>query len=160
MDLPEYLEKREDKDQALYEVVRDTPTTLYEYGRLLLRRKGVLFIAAVFGTSVGLLISMPRTRIFQAHTMLEIQRLNENLLNTGEISPTANSSDRQNTGEYGLFPFSGQSRTYSRYRRVWHQALPGSESTELEFMERIRVGCWPNVLSMAFEFEVKPGLAI
>jgi capsular exopolysaccharide synthesis family protein len=92
MDLPEYLEKREDKDQALYEVVRDTPTTLYEYGRLLLRRKGVLFIAAVFGTSVGLLISMPRTRIFQAHTMLEIQRLNENLLNTGEISPTANSA--------------------------------------------------------------------
>lgn len=92
MDLPEYLEKREDKDQALYGVVRDTPTTLYEYGRLLLRRKGVLLIAAVVGTSMGLLISMPRTRIYQAHTMLEIQRLNENLLNTGEISPTANSA--------------------------------------------------------------------
>lgn len=93
MDFPEYIEKREDKDQSdqsLYEVVRDTPTTLYEYGRLLLRRKGVLLIAAVLGTGVGLLISVPRTRIYQAHTMLEIQRLNENLLNTSEVSPTAN----------------------------------------------------------------------
>src|SRR5437870_3555650 len=65
------------------------PMTLFEYGRLLLRRKGVLLIAAVLGTSVGLLISMPRTRIYQAHTSLEIQGFNENLLNTREVNPAA-----------------------------------------------------------------------
>jgi len=65
------------------------PMTLFEYWRLLLRRKGVLLVAGVLGMSVGLLISMPRTRIYQAHTTLEIQNLNENLLNTREVNPAA-----------------------------------------------------------------------
>src|SRR5437667_11845063 len=65
------------------------PMTLFEYWRLLLRRKGVLLVAGVLGMSVGLLISMPRTRVYQAHTTLEIQNLNENLLNTREVNPAA-----------------------------------------------------------------------
>jgi succinoglycan biosynthesis transport protein ExoP len=74
------------------------PMTLFEYGRLLLRRKGVLLVAGVLGISAGLLISMPRTRIYQAHTTLEIQNLNENLLNTREINPAV-PSGATNAGE-------------------------------------------------------------
>ena len=72
-----------------YEVAIAPSATLFEYGRLLLQRKGVLLIAAVLGTGLGLLVSMPRTRVYQAHTTLEIQGFNENLLNTREVNPTA-----------------------------------------------------------------------
>jgi succinoglycan biosynthesis transport protein ExoP len=63
--------------------------TLFEYGLLVLRRKGVLLTAAVLGISAGLLISVPRTRIYEAHISLEIQGFNENLLNTREVNPSA-----------------------------------------------------------------------
>src|SRR2546425_9399058 len=65
------------------------PTSLFDYGQLLLRRKGTILIAAVLGVGLGLLVSVPRTRIYQAHTTLEIQGLNENLLNTREVNPAA-----------------------------------------------------------------------
>jgi capsular exopolysaccharide synthesis family protein len=65
------------------------PASLFEYWRLLFRRKGVLLIAGVLGASLGLLISVPQTPIYQARTTLEIQRLNENILNTREIDPSA-----------------------------------------------------------------------
>src|SRR5438876_5252246 len=89
MDFPEYGQKTQDNDHPnyTYETAFAPPTTLFEYGRLLLRRKGVLLVAGVLGISVGLLISMPRTRIYQAHTTLELQNLNENLLNTREVNP-------------------------------------------------------------------------
>src|ERR1700757_405636 len=88
----DFLEDKEARSHsALHQDGADVapPMTLFEYGRVLLRYKGVLLIAAVLGMGIGLLISYPRTRIYQAHTSLEIQGLNENLLNTREVNPTA-----------------------------------------------------------------------
>lgn len=68
------------------------PPSLFEYWRLLLRRKGTMVIATVLGTSLGLLVSVPRTPIFQARATLEIQGLNDNLLNTRDVNPTASSA--------------------------------------------------------------------
>src|SRR2546425_12092996 len=75
--------------ETAYDAAIPVPTSLFEYGQLLLRRKGTILIAAVLGTGLGLLVSVPRTRIYQAHTTLEIQGLNENLLNTREVNPAA-----------------------------------------------------------------------
>jgi polysaccharide biosynthesis transport protein len=83
MDFSEYKEGKLQNVDAAFAL----PMSLFEYFQLLLRRKGVLLVAAVLGTSAGLLISMPRTRIYQAHTTLEIQGFNENLLNTREVNP-------------------------------------------------------------------------
>jgi succinoglycan biosynthesis transport protein ExoP len=74
-----------------YEASFAPPASLFEYVHLVLRRKGLLLIAAVAGMSIGLLVSMPRTRIYQAHTTLEIQAFNENLLNTREVNPAVSS---------------------------------------------------------------------
>src|SRR6267142_1841540 len=75
-----------------YDAAILVPTSLFEYGQLLLRRKGTILIAAVLGTGLGLLVSMPRTKVYQARTTLEIQGLNENLLNTREVNPSAPST--------------------------------------------------------------------
>src|SRR5437879_9542840 len=85
----DFSEDKEAGSNSAYEAAVAPPMTLFEYGRLLLQRKGVLLIAAVLGTGLGLLVSMPRTRVYQAHTTLEIQGFNENLLNTREVNPTA-----------------------------------------------------------------------
>jgi succinoglycan biosynthesis transport protein ExoP len=85
----DFSEDKEAGSNSAYDVAVAPPMTLFEYGRVLLRHKGVLLIAAVLGMGIGLLISVPRTRIYQAHTSLEIQGLNENLLNTREVNPTA-----------------------------------------------------------------------
>src|SRR5882762_8712733 len=74
---------------SAYDDAMPLPTSLFEYGQVLLRRKGTILIAAVLGTGLGLLVSMPRTRIYQARTTLELQGLNENLLNTREVNPSA-----------------------------------------------------------------------
>src|ERR1051325_161221 len=95
MDFPEHAQKASENESSTYpyEAAFAPAATLFEYGRLLLRRKGVLLIAAVLGGSAGLLVSVPRTRIYQAHTTLEIQGLNENLLNTREVNPTIQSGN-------------------------------------------------------------------
>jgi succinoglycan biosynthesis transport protein ExoP len=106
MDFPEYKGRNEDNESLIrdmnpgrtdsdtvYEAAIAPPASLFEYGRLLMRRKGVLLIAAVLGMSMGLLVSMPRTRLYQARTTLEIQGVNENILNTREINPAVPSSN-------------------------------------------------------------------
>ncbi len=72
-----------------YEFNGASPVSLFDYWRLLLRRKGTLLIGGVLGAGLGLLISVPQTPIYQARTTLEIQRLNENVLNTRDIDPAA-----------------------------------------------------------------------
>jgi uncharacterized protein involved in exopolysaccharide biosynthesis len=76
-------------DQTAYEAVSGPPTSLFEYWHLFMKRKGTLLIAAVLGTCLGLLISLPRTPIYQARTTLEILGLNDNLLNTREVNPAS-----------------------------------------------------------------------
>src|SRR5438067_9659730 len=66
-----------------------SPAGIFDYWRVFLNRKGTVLIAAVLGTAVGLLISVPRTPIYEARTTLEIQGLNDNLLNTREVNPSA-----------------------------------------------------------------------
>src|SRR2546426_2830186 len=66
-----------------------SPAGVFDYWRVFLNRKGTVLIAAVLGTAIGLLISFPRTPIYQSRTTLEIQGLNDNLLNTREVNPSA-----------------------------------------------------------------------
>ena len=65
------------------------PAGIFDYWRVFVNRKGTVLITGVLGIAVGLMISVPRTPIYQARTTVEIQGLNENLLNTRDVNPSA-----------------------------------------------------------------------
>ena len=77
------------QQSSAYSGPMTSPAGVFDYWRVFLNRKGTVLIAAVLGTAIGLLISFPRTPIYQARTTLEIQGLNDNLLNTREVNPSA-----------------------------------------------------------------------
>src|ERR1043165_8271938 len=60
---------------------------LFDYWRVLFNRKCTVLIAAALGIAAGLITSLPRTRIYQARTTIELQALNDNLLNTRDVNP-------------------------------------------------------------------------
>jgi len=66
---------------------------LLEYWHLILRRKWTILMIAFVGALAGLLISLPQTPVYRAHTTIEIQPLNDNLMNTRSIDPTPSTMD-------------------------------------------------------------------
>src|SRR6202051_3723321 len=66
------------------------PGLLPEYWQILRRRKGTLILIIFLGLLTSLLLTLPQTPIYQARGSIEIQNLNENFLNTRNVSPTAN----------------------------------------------------------------------
>jgi succinoglycan biosynthesis transport protein ExoP len=65
------------------------PGILPEYWQILRRRKGTLILIIFLGLLIALLFTIPQTPIYQARGSIEIQNLNENFLNTRNVSPTA-----------------------------------------------------------------------
>ena len=65
------------------------PGLLLEYLQILRRRKGTLILIVFLGLLTSLLFTLPQTPIYQARASIEIQNLNENFLNTRNVSPTA-----------------------------------------------------------------------
>jgi succinoglycan biosynthesis transport protein ExoP len=65
------------------------PGPLPEYWQILRRRKGTLILIIFLGLLTSLLVTIPQTPVYQAQGSIEIQNLNENFLNTRNVSPTA-----------------------------------------------------------------------
>jgi capsular exopolysaccharide synthesis family protein len=65
------------------------PGLLPEYWQILRRRKGTLILIIALGLLISLLLTIPQTPIYQARGSIEIQNLNENFLNTRNLSPTS-----------------------------------------------------------------------
>src|SRR5208283_3701980 len=59
--------------------------SLLEYGQMLRRRKGTLLLITCLGLLLSLLLTLPQTPVYQAHTTLEIQNLNEDFLNMRNV---------------------------------------------------------------------------
>ncbi len=72
--------------EASAELERDG---LLDYWRILCRHKGTIFLFAVCGVLTALLFSLSQTPVYQARTTLEILDVNENVLNTRDLDPTA-----------------------------------------------------------------------
>ncbi len=62
---------------------------LVDYWRMLCRHKGAMFLFAVCGVLAAVLFSLPQTPVYQAKTTLELLDINENVLNTRDLDPTA-----------------------------------------------------------------------
>ena len=63
-------------------------TTLFAWGRFLHRHRGRIFLGAVFGLTLGLLVTAVQPTIYRARAALEIQDLAENFMNLKDQDPT------------------------------------------------------------------------
>lgn len=72
---------------------------LLGYWRILNRHRGALLISVFLGGLVGLLVTVPQTPIYQAHTSIEIVGLNENFLNFRQASPITETGTTSETSD-------------------------------------------------------------
>lgn len=122
---------------------------LISYWRILNRHRGALLLSVFAGGLIGLLVTLPQTPIYQAHTSIEIVGLNENFLNFRQASPitetgtTSETSDIQTqikilesesllervmaklTADH--VPSSGVSNHWDEWRKVLHMPQPTPE---------------------------------
>jgi succinoglycan biosynthesis transport protein ExoP len=150
--------RRQYRDMPFPEVFEEPGLGLLpEYLQILRRRKGTLILIVFLGLLTSLLLTLPQTPIYQARASIEIQNLNENFLNTRNVSPTANDgasyvpgSDLQTQArilqsesllervaakvdlEKKLFPEGGSGRP-----SVWRKALGLREGTQASTREKI-----------------------
>jgi capsular exopolysaccharide synthesis family protein len=59
-----------------------------EYWQMVRRHKVAVFAVSVLGAVAGFLYTLPQPRIYQAHTTIEVQGLNEDFLGLHNVSPT------------------------------------------------------------------------
>jgi len=62
---------------------------LSHYGRILARRKWMLLCFALLGGAAAFLFSRAQTPLYRARTLVEIQSINEDFLNTRSVNPTS-----------------------------------------------------------------------
>src|SRR5690348_10950132 len=74
--------------------------TLTEYWRILNRRKGILCLCVLIGTSLGFLITRAQSPVYRARTLVEIESLNEDFLHLRDVSPTAEGNSQ--SPEYNI----------------------------------------------------------
>src|SRR5579862_7412515 len=81
---------RQYMDMPFQEVFEEPgPGPLHEYWQIIRRRKGTVILIVSLGFLISLLLTIPQTPVYQARGSIEIQNLNENFLNTRNVSPTA-----------------------------------------------------------------------
>jgi succinoglycan biosynthesis transport protein ExoP len=66
---------------------------LLEYYRLLRRRRGIIAVLALAGALLGFATTVWRLPVYRARTSLDIQNLNDNFLNRGEVALTSDGRD-------------------------------------------------------------------
>lgn len=76
-----------------------------EYWRILRRRKGTVILLGIIGLLAGILITLPQTPIYRARASVEVQNLNENFMNMGQVSPVS-----ENNAYNALFDIQTQIR--------------------------------------------------
>ncbi|MGO4881128.1 MAG: GumC family protein [Bryobacteraceae bacterium] len=59
-----------------------------EYWQMVRRHKAAVVAVSILGAVAGLLYTLPQPRIYQAHTTIEVQGLNEDFLGLHNVSPT------------------------------------------------------------------------
>ncbi len=63
-------------------------TGLFEYWRIIQRRKGTVVIVAFLGMVAAFLYTLPQTPVYQASTVIEVDNVNEDFLHMREVNPT------------------------------------------------------------------------
>jgi succinoglycan biosynthesis transport protein ExoP len=75
--------------------------SISQYWRALIRRKGTVLLAALAGGLLAVLLTLPQAPVYRAQTSIEVQNLNDDFLNTKNVSPMSNPSAFQSP-EYNI----------------------------------------------------------
>jgi len=59
------------------------------YWRMVQRHKWLVVLVALLGATVGLLVTLPQTPVYQSQISVEVQGLNENFMNLQSLNPTS-----------------------------------------------------------------------
>src|SRR5215831_11347484 len=62
---------------------------LLEYWQMVRRHKAAVIVATVMGAVIGFALTLSSPRIYQAHTTLEIQGLNQEFMNLKAVNPVS-----------------------------------------------------------------------
>ncbi len=129
------------------------PGSLLEYWDILRRRKGTLVLMAFLGLLAAVLLTLPQTRVYQAHASLEIEDLNENFLNMRDVNPTTNGG--------GLS--SAQSDLQTQVKILQSETVLAGVIAKLDLAKKLlaeenlgRLAAWRNALGLA---ESRPELS-
>ncbi len=76
-----------DRQQA--EKGSDDSIGIFEYVRIIRRHRGTVVMFAFLGLLAAVLYTMPQTPLYRARTVIEIQNMNNDFLNTRQVNPVA-----------------------------------------------------------------------
>ena len=62
---------------------------MLEYIRIIRRHRGTVILFAFFGLLAAVLYTMPQTPLYRARTVIEIQNMNNDFLNTRQVNPVS-----------------------------------------------------------------------
>ena len=60
-----------------------------EYIRIIRRHRGTIILFAFLGLLAAVLYTMPQTPLYRARTVIEIQNMNNDFLNTRQVNPVS-----------------------------------------------------------------------
>ncbi len=121
----------------------ETPVLL-EYWRMLRCRRGSVLLIACLGLILGVLIALPQRSVYQAHSTLEIQSLNENFLNMRDVTPT----DNQGSGQPLVFDLETQMSLLQSESVLKGVIADRGLAAKLVSLSGSRVSPWRNALHL------------
>ena len=116
-----------------------------EYWQMVRRHKLAVVIAVLVAGLIGFYTTLSEPRIYQAHTTIEIQGLNEDFLNLKELSPNVTSGDGDTDTEIQTQLKIIQSATL--IRRVVARMVPPPASEPIPLPDRM--SAWRKALGIA-----------
>jgi len=117
---------------------------LLEYWHILKRRKGTLILAAFLGGALALLYTLPQTPIYQATASIEIQHVNPQFMDQGQLNPVREASISYNNNDIQTQISVIQSRVlFKRAMEELRKTRPSDYS-----LETGRVSAWRRALNL------------
>jgi capsular exopolysaccharide synthesis family protein len=127
---------------------------LIEYWRILRLRKRTVLAVALAGMLAGVLVTLPKTPIYQTRTSLEIQDMNQDFMNMKSVNPVSDSTQYSGLADIQTQIKILQSATLSERTiaklRAGHPASPETEKASfLQNLLNHRKPTWESALNQA-----------
>lgn len=116
---------------------------LLEYYRMLQRRRGTVLLTAFLGLVAAVLFTLPRTPVYQARTVLEIQGINEDFMRLREVSPTESGS-----GAYAQYDIQTQARILQSRAMLERVVKKTGADRPLPAAPQSRIAVWRETLGL------------
>ena len=119
---------------------------LFEYYRIIQRRRGAVIVISCLGMLAGFLYTLPQTPIYQAQSVIEIQEMNEDFLHMRDVSPTSSGAGGGEVGDAELATQVRVLQSRTLMERVVKKL--GLEKTALD-PHPTRLDAWRKALKLA-----------